>query len=437
MADELKVLICDEDPNRRVTTRKAAERARFGVAGEVGYGTQAVSLALDAQPDVILIAVEEPVGRALDTAEALANVLPDTPIVVCSSIYDPEAMRRAMLLGARDYLFQPVEADQLREAINSVLAQEELRQMRRAGQLATNRGRGTVVTVTGAKCGIGKTVCCVNISLGLRRECDMSVAILDADIQFGDVATMLNISPSRTIGDLMPKLDQLDRDNIHEFLTEHESGVEVLAATEREEVWTNCTNEGLKRIIDLLAQNYDFVLIDTAGSFDRLTRACIEASTLTLVVTSGEVSSIRDTASAIRRMESWEIPPDRFKVLLNRGAKVNGVHLDDLSQAVNSDIFWQIPYDKRVPESVQLGQPVVLYNDGSTAARTLLALSRMIAGTKKSLVQQPRKSLVNRLFKFSRGRGNPDAIGEVLAAPSPGFPIPVGEGRPKAGVTAG
>ena len=95
------------------------------------------------------------------------------------------------------------------------------------------------------------------------------------------------------------KARRVDRHTIQEFLTKHESSVEVLAGSDVEESWTKCSREDLQRIIDLLAQNYDFVVIDTAGSFGRLVRACIESSTLTLIITSGEVSSIRNTATAI------------------------------------------------------------------------------------------------------------------------------------------
>ena len=283
--------------------------------------------------------------------------------------------------------------------MNTVLEQEERRQMRLAGQLLNQLGRGTVVTVTGGKGGIGKTVISVNLALALWRETGMSVAIFDADTEFGDVATMLDISPSRTIADVLPNLDRLDRHSILEYLTEHESSVEVLAASDSEDAWADFSSEGVKRIIDLLAQVYDFVIIDTAGSFGPLIRACVESSTLTLVLTSGEVSSIRNTALAVRRLESWEIPQDRYKVVLNRPTRTNGVHMEELKELVNQDIFWQVPYDRQIPSSVQLGQPVVLLEDTSDAARNILSLSRMIAGTKKPLVQRKKQSPFKNLIK--------------------------------------
>ena len=399
MAGELKIMICDEDPDQRLDTKRSAERAQLQVAAEVGYGTQAVSLAMEINPDIILITVEEPVGRALETAESLFNILPNTPIIICSSINDPDAIRRAMVVGARDYIMHPVRADDLRGAANSVLAQEERRQMRLSGQLVNQLGRGTVITVLGGKGGIGKTVVSVNLALALWRETGMSVAILDADPELGDVATMLDLTPERTIYDVMQLGDELDRHNIRDYLTSYQGGVEVLAASDVEEVWENCTSDDVKKIIDLLAQNFDFVVVDTAGSVGRLVRACVESSTLTLVITSGEVSSIRNTAHAVRRLESWEIPQDRYKVVLNWSTRTNGPHLEELRELTNQEIFWQVPYDRRIPSSVQLGQPVVLFEDTSDAARNILSLSRTIAGTKKPLVQRQKKSPFKGLIK--------------------------------------
>src|SRR4030095_9156810 len=157
----------------------------------------------EAHPDIILIAVEEPVRRPLETAEALANALPETPFIFYSSLNDPEAIRRSMVFGARDYVVKPVQSSRLLESINTVLLQEERRHMRRAGQLTGAEARGSVITITGAKGGIGKTVVNVNLALTLLRETGRSVVILDGDTEFGDVATMLDVAPAHTTADLL------------------------------------------------------------------------------------------------------------------------------------------------------------------------------------------------------------------------------------------
>lgn len=227
----------------------------------------------------------------------------------------------------------------------------------------------------------------------------MSVAIFDADRENGDVTTLLDIAPDRTIGDLLPLADQLDRHNFQEFMTEFDGSVDVLAASDAEDVWGECSNDKLKHIIDLLAQTYDFVIIDNGASLGQLTRASVESSTLTLLVTSGEITSVRNTATALQRFEQWQIPADRFKLIFNQRARSDGMNAEELSAAVDGDIFWQVPYDQRIAVSVQMGQPAVLFDDSTAGARSLLSLARTVAGTKKPLVAQKKKSLFQRLNK--------------------------------------
>ncbi len=384
MTDSVSVLITDEDPDSRVETRKALQRAELGVVGEVGFGAQAVSLAVAARPDVILLAMEEPIARPLETAEALADVLPETPFIIYSAVAGPEAVRRAMVFGARDYLVRPIQTERLREAVQTALAGEERRHMRRAGQLLDSAARGSVLTVTAAKGGVGKTVVAVNLALALRQETGRSVVLVDANMEFGDVATMLDLTPERSIADLLRAVDAMDRVGIQAYLTKHASGLPVLAAPAGPAQWSGAQPGAVKRVLELLAEVYDFVVIDTRGALDAFLRVCMECSTLTLILTSGDVPSVRHTAAGLRQVACWELEPERVKVVLNRSGPANGFSDEDLTQALGAPVFWQVPTDRWVPPSVQQGQPVML-EGRSPAARSLADLARRVAGTRRSV----------------------------------------------------
>jgi len=382
LATKIRVLLADEDPDSRVELRKAIQRAQLTNAGEVGFGMSAISYTLETRPDIILLSLEEPAARALQTAERLTQALPETPLIVCSSLSDPAMIRRAMLAGARDYLFKPLQAAQLLESVTTLLEQTERRRQTQAGQIRP-AGRGTVVLVTGAKGGIGKTVVAVNLALGLRLQAGQSVVLVDADSTFGDVATMLDMRPDSTIADVFPMADRLDREGIRRYLTTHPTGLQVLAGPPDGAGWEQATTETLKKIIDQLAQLFDFVVVDTAGSFDRTIRSLAEVATLILVVTSGEVSSIRDTGGGLARLQMWGIDPARIKVVVNRTVNNDGVKLDDIKRSLDYDVFWEIPYDRAVGQSVQLGQPLVLDNAASGSARRMKELALRVAGLRR------------------------------------------------------
>lgn len=406
MAENLKVLIVDEDADSRVATRRAAVRANFGIAGESGFGTQAVSLALSTHPDVILLCAEEPVARPLETAESLANAAPDTPILIYSSKSDADSVRRGMVFGARDYLLKPLQSATLREAAIRALEQEERRQMRRAGQLANEAGRGTVIVVTGAKGGIGKTVASVNLSVALREETGKSVVLIDADTQFGDVATLLDLSPTVTVADLLENREHFDRSTAGQFITRHSSGLDVLATPRDEDPWLACSDEAWRQVIDVLAQLYEFVVIDTSGAFDAFVRRCLASASMTFLVTTGEVSSVRDTASAMTRLAAWGIDPAQVRVVFNRGARAGGVDKDALAKAIGHEVFWELPNDRAVPQSVQIGRPVALDPSNKGLGSNMRSLARLIAGTKRSLVTQPSTPSLFQRFTSIRGRSN-------------------------------
>lgn len=418
----LRVLIADEDSDSRVSLKRALARAELELAGETGYGVEAVSLALEAQPDVILIAVEEPTARALDTADGLANALPSTPIIIYSSDGDAEAVRKGMIFGARDYLVKPVDSTRLRDAISTVMSQEERRQMRRAGQMQGVQGRGTVITVAGAKGGIGKSMLAVNLAVALRQETGRSVAIIDADNQFGDVATLLDVTPQVTVRELVAGRRELDRSNLKRYVTPHPlSGTDVVAASEEEEAWSDCTPAELHGIVDQFAQVYDFVVVDTAGPMDQFVRACIECSTLTLLVCSGDVSAVRDTAAAVRRLDRWGIDDDRVRYVLNTGAHEEGISADDLSRAIGRKVFWVIPHDRAVFKSIQVGQPVVLSAPKSRCAVSIVDLARRIGGQKDSArADNKPNSLWRRLMPSGtsdvRGDNDDSSMGRFSAA---------------------
>src|SRR3990172_4257856 len=138
-----RVIVVDPDPTRRADIQRMLALSGFAVLGEAGYGIEAASLAKQTEPDVIVISLEEPVVRAMQTVEALSDLLPQSPIVTYSSINDPDNIRKAMLAGVSDYLLTPVREAELINSIHNVLAQEERKQARISGEMEEPVSCGT------------------------------------------------------------------------------------------------------------------------------------------------------------------------------------------------------------------------------------------------------------------------------------------------------
>ena len=127
MAGNPRVLVIDQDFESRAELQKGLIKTRFGVVGGVGYGAQALSLASELKPQVILVGIEEPTNHALQTIESISTLQPDSLIIAYSRLSDAESARQAVLAGAHDYLTKPVKTEEVIKAIELGLSQQEKR----------------------------------------------------------------------------------------------------------------------------------------------------------------------------------------------------------------------------------------------------------------------------------------------------------------------
>ena len=398
MARNPKVIIVDGSIEGRSELHKMLSLAHIAVLGEAGYGVEAHSLVEDVQPDVALIGVEEPVARGLQTIESLYAAFPTLPLIVYSSLQDGPSVRRAMLAGARDYLTQPVDPDAVASSIRTIITQEEQRVQRQAGATPTAptaTAGGTVITVFGAKGGIGKTTIATNLASDLVRETIQSVALVDMDTRFGDVAIMMDIPVERNIADLTRRIDQVDRTNIKDYLVQHSSGVGILPAPSHPGDWNVITPDHIEQVVRLLAQTHDFVILDTPGTFNEMVAAALEMATVVLLVTSMDIASIKDTVLALNMLKSWSFPREKVKLAINHANVANSVKDRDIVRTLEYDVFWQIPYDESVTKSTQLGHPIVLTKPGSKVGSNIIDLARLMGGVRV----QKRTSVFGKLLR--------------------------------------
>jgi len=397
MAKIPAVLVVDQDAKTRYDIKRLVKASRFTIAGEAGFGTDAVSLAVELEPDVVLLGMHEPVVRSLQTVESLLNALPETPIIVYSSSREIDLARRAMLAGARDFLTMPANAEDMGKSIVAVLESEERRQMRLRGQTAAWGSQGSVITVFGAKGGVGKTTIAVNLAAALREETGQAVALVDGDNGFGDVSGMLDMTPERTIVDLARDLAKVTRETLPNYLVRHANGLNVLAAPAQTMAWRSVKPEDFRKAIEMLSKSHDIVVIDTAGLLNDITLAALESASLVLWVVTTEYASVRDSLRALEALRSISYPEDRIRIMVNDLATRDGVRGSTIEEALGHEVFWRVPFDQRVREGAQMGEPAVLGHPSAPGARNLTDLARTVVG-----IKPPRRGLFERLGLFLR-----------------------------------
>jgi pilus assembly protein CpaE len=390
-----RVAVIDQDINSRSDINKMLAVSGFSVTGEAGYGIEAVTLAKKSDPDVVVIAIEEPTIRALQTVEALSDLLPHAAIIGYSTLRDPSAMRKAMLAGVNDYLVAPVKDEDLINSIYTVLAQEERKRQRISGEAEEPVAAGSVITVFGAKGGIGKTTIATNLTTALVQKTNQSAVLVDLDTRFGDVGILMDIPVERSIADLAVDEEQITVDVVQDCLYQHNSGVFILPAPIRPTDWRNVHAGHIEKIVSVLTQSYDYVVLDTPGTFNDIVARALELASMVVLVATVDMASLKDTLLAIDMLRSWNFPQEKIKLVINSTNEATNVQPQEVKRMLGREVFWSIPYDRNISTATQLGMPVVLAKPQSKASESIVEMAFALSGVrqqKSSKAREPQKT---------------------------------------------
>lgn len=380
MARNPEIVIVDVDAEARAELKRTLAVGQITVVGESDYGIDAVTVAKEHPPDIFLLSMEEPVARALQTVEMLGAAAPQAAIIVYSSLAEAGAVRRAMVAGARDYLMKPLKPEDVSRAVYGVLELDERKRLNVGDDSSERVARGTIFTVFGAKGGIGKTTIATNLATALVRLTDSNVVLVDMDTRFGDVAIMMDIAVESSIADMGRRMDELDRESIKDYLVQHHTGVSILPAPLHPTEWRNVTPQHIEKIIDLLAQGHDYIVIDTPGTFNELIATTLEMANVILLITSMDIASIKDTALALEMLRAADVSEDKVKLTINHCTSSNSLREEDVERVLEYNVTWSIPHDYHVASQNQLGIPIVIAKPYARVARAVTDIAYALSG---------------------------------------------------------
>lgn len=381
MTKPMSILLVEDDSDSRVALNKLLLAGHLSVAGEAGHGAEAVSLARELQPDAILVGLEEPVVRPLKAIEILTTAVPESPVVVVSSLADKEYLRRAMLAGARDFLTRPLPAEDLHKALTSVVEAEQKR--RSLAQDVLDSGhRGDIIALFSGKGGVGRTTIATNLAVALALEAKQRqrVALVDLDLALGDVAIMLDVTPERTIADLVPVLDKLDSHLLRGFLHVHSSGLKVLCAPTRPEEGEMITAAHVRRILEVLAHTFDVVVLDLPRSLDDTVVTALDMANLVLLLANYDIPCLKSTRVCLDMLRSWRYSEDKLKLIVNHANRGNGVSAGEADTVLDYPIFWKLPSEFTTVGSSNHGKPFVQLQPTAKISQNVLGLAATLSG---------------------------------------------------------
>ncbi len=238
---------------------------------------------------------------------------------------------------------------------------------------------GRVVSVFCTKGGTGKSVVAINLAVALAKRTIQPVVLVDADLQFGDVALMLQLQPTHTIAEAVQAGDRLDGSLLENLLLRHPpSGLLVLAAPTEPSSADQIGRADLARILNILRERCAYVVVDTSANFAEVTLAAIESSDDILVMAGLDVMSLKSARIGLQTMRVLGIPFSRVKFVLNRANTRVGLTEADAERALQLKVDAALPSDILVAESVNRGVPVVTSAPRSKFAKSIDGLADML-----------------------------------------------------------
>jgi pilus assembly protein CpaE len=179
---------------------------------------------------------------------------------------------------------------------------------------------------------------------------------------------------------------------LQDCLYTHNTGVTILPAPIRPTDWRNVHAGHIERVVTLLAQTYDYVILDTPGTFNDIVARALELATLVLLVATVDMASLKDTLLALDMLRSWNFPQEKVKLVINATNEATNVQPQEVKRMLGRDVFWSIPYDRYISTSTQLGMPVVVAKPTTKAAESLVELAHVLSGVRQQAPQQQKQA---------------------------------------------
>jgi pilus assembly protein CpaE len=320
--------------------------------------------------DLVVVGCAEERDQALELIGIASRQRSDRPVVALYSGTPNGFLERAFEAGADDLITLPQNSTQLAFAFEKALAR------RRGAAPATERGQ--LVTVLGPKGGTGKTLTSCNVAVALALG-GTSTVIVDLDLQFGDVGLALGLKPEHTIYDLAVSGGSLDGDKVDSFLAEHPSGARALLAPLRPDQAAAVTVQFLREVLEILRSRYEVVVVDTPPAFTPEVIAAVDNSSALCVVGMLDALSLKDTKIGLETLAQMGYASEELTLVLNRADTSVGISEQDVEQLLGRKPDVLVPSDRAIPRAITAGQPIVVAEPKSNAARAFFGLVRRYA----------------------------------------------------------
>ncbi|RJR32978.1 MAG: cobyrinic acid a,c-diamide synthase [Desulfobacteraceae bacterium] len=295
------------------------------------------------KPELLIFELSEDFEEEFKVIESLSAANGLAEIFVTSRKEDSNLLLRALRLGIKEFLPQPLNIEEVKRALDGVKTRKQRQVIPSQAPI-----QGQIIYVMGSKGGVGTTTVAVNLAMNLVEEnCRGSIALMDMNTVFGEVPLFLSMKPAYDWGEIAKNVKRLDTTFLMNVMARHPSGIHILPSPNLNG-HPSATPETMGRLLGLMRSMFEYVVIDGGQSLDGTCLKAIEMSDMVLFIILLNLPCLANTNNVLKSLSRVGIDPKgRFKIIVNRLLKKTDISLKEAEKSVQSEIFWTIPNDYR------------------------------------------------------------------------------------------
>ncbi|MBP1924810.1 pilus assembly protein CpaE [Sedimentibacter acidaminivorans] len=395
---KISILLISKMERNLSAIKKMINDEELSVIGESAGGSLALDKIENTSPNIIIMTLGAGDTDVLNLAERIILHRPRTFVILVAEHIDVEIMQSSIKVGCHNVIEFPTSAKDFAEYIKSVYNNESIR-IKALSNNETLVWSSTVVTVFGAKGGLGKSTIAANLAVKLAAK-RKKVVLVDLNLQFGDLHIFLDIEPKDTITELVQDVIIPNIDSVRSYMSVHSSGVHVLCAPKSPEYAELVSAEKVQSLLSLLRTYYDYVIIDTAPSFTEITMTAIESSSLIFFVTGLDISILKNSKLSISILESLQ-QTDKLRIIVNRAVDMNTITINDVKRIIGYPIWAKMPSDYKIAvNALNRGIPFVIGAPKSQLSQSISELVELLlnGSANYDILNKKKKNKVLGLF---------------------------------------
>lgn len=361
----IRILVVDNNFETRRSIIELLELdPEVRVIGEADDGEEAIERLKTLRPDIVLMDISMPKMNGIEATEIITAQYPFANVIIMSVESNPDATRKMMIAGAKEFLLKPFSFSDLKESVHRVY-------LKTRQTVASEYKEPEIFTIFSAKGGVGKSVLAANLAVDLANQ-NVKVLLLDLSIQFGDIAILLGLLPKGTLMDFIQEVNP-DYETYLQYVGKYSKNLDVLIAPARIEAADIINGDVVQKLLDFVRPMYDYIVIDTNSYITERELVSFKNSNQILLLTTLDIASIKDSRIILNTMKELNYL-HKARLIVSQQRIGHDLKVSDVERGLELNATVILPYDsKTIIHSINQGEPFIQnYTNALTQAVHLL-----------------------------------------------------------------